>query len=144
MFVRHMPKISGCVTPSRCITTHHFQLLRTFWATVHATNNIRSAPASSVLTQVSHWSHNAYTANCHLHGSGERNGEQRRTKVSFDRTMMQALELLRLAIRHVSTHWTVKKSSQPLSSYSCLKALVRQSVSQWKILLNKRIFKISY
>jgi len=35
-------------------------------------------------------------------GSGEKNGEQRRAKVSFGRTMMQALELLRLAKRHVS------------------------------------------
>ena len=33
---------------------------------------------------------------------GERNGEQRRTKISFVRTMMQALELLQLAKRHVS------------------------------------------
>jgi len=35
------------------------------------------------------------TANCHLCGSGEWNGEQR----SFGRTMMQALKLLRLAKR---------------------------------------------
>jgi len=35
-------------------------------------------------------------------GSGERNGEQRRTKVSFVRAMMQALELLWLAERHIS------------------------------------------
>ena len=34
---------------------------------------------------------NDATANRHLHGSGERNREQRRTKVSFGRTMMQAL-----------------------------------------------------
>ena len=34
----------------------------------------------------------------HLHDSGEKNGEQRKTTlVSFDETMMQALELLRLA-----------------------------------------------
>jgi len=32
-----------------------------------------------------------------VRGSGERNGEQKRTKVSFGRTMMQALELLQLA-----------------------------------------------
>ena len=41
------------------------------------------------------------TSNCHLRGSGERNGAQRRTKVSFDRTMMQVLEVLRLAERQV-------------------------------------------
>jgi len=33
------------------------------------------------------------TTNCPLCDSGERNGEKRRTKVSFGRTMMQALEL---------------------------------------------------
>jgi len=37
------------------------------------------------------------TANCHLRGSEERNGEQKRTKVSFDRTMMRVLELQQLA-----------------------------------------------
>ena len=41
-------------------------------------------------------------ANRYLRSSGERNGEQRRTKVSFGRTMMQALELQRLAKRHIS------------------------------------------
>ena len=37
------------------------------------------------------------TSNGHLSGSGERNGEQGRTKVSFVRSMMWALELLQLA-----------------------------------------------
>ena len=41
-------------------------------------------------------------ANCYLCGSGESNGERRRTKVSFGRTMMRALELLQLVKRHVS------------------------------------------
>jgi len=41
------------------------------------------------------------TANCHLHGSGERNGEQRRTKVSFGITMMRTLEQLQLVKRHI-------------------------------------------
>ena len=39
--------------------------------------------------------------NRHLRGKGERNGIQRRIKVSFGRTMMQALELLWLTKRHV-------------------------------------------
>jgi len=42
------------------------------------------------------------TANRHLHGSEERNGEERKTKVSFGRTMMRALELQWLAKRHIS------------------------------------------
>jgi len=35
------------------------------------------------------------TTNHHLRGSGKENGVQRKTKVSFGRTMMQALELQR-------------------------------------------------
>ena len=42
------------------------------------------------------------TSNCHLRGSEERNGEQKRTKVSFGSTMMRALKLQRLAKRHIS------------------------------------------
>ena len=48
-----------------------------------------SASAITAVTTVS-----SATANCHLHSNGKRNGEQRRTKVSFDRNMMGALELL--------------------------------------------------
>jgi len=47
-------------------------------------------------------SRSSATTNCHLCGSGERNGEQRRANVSFGRTMMQALELLQLVKRHIS------------------------------------------
>jgi len=42
------------------------------------------------------------TANFHLRGSEEMNGEQRRTKVSFGRTMVRALELQQLAKKHMS------------------------------------------
>ena len=71
------------------------------WLTFQA-NNLISAPASAALSEVSHQSHNTCTANRHLRGSVERNGVQRRTKISFGRTMMQALELLHLVKRHVS------------------------------------------
>ena len=66
-----------------------------------AKNNVRSTPASSALILVSHQSHNRRTTNRHLRDCGERNGAQRRTKISFGRTMMQTVELLRLAKRHV-------------------------------------------
>jgi len=46
-------------------------------------------------------SHNLLTTNRHLCGSGERNRAQRRTKVSLGLTMMQVLELLQLAKRHI-------------------------------------------
>ena len=42
-------------------------------------------------------------------GSGERNGVQWRTKVSFGKTIMQALELLQLAKRHVSGQSNVEQ-----------------------------------
>ena len=50
-----------------------FLALRTLQVTFHVENSIRSAPASTALTQVLHQSHNARTANRHLRGSGERN-----------------------------------------------------------------------
>ena len=49
------------------------------------------------------------TTNCHQRGSEERNGEQRRTKESFGRTMMRALELQRLAKRHIAGRSNVEQ-----------------------------------
>jgi len=57
------------------------------------------------------------TTNHHLRGSGERNGEQRRTKVSFGRTMMQALELQRLAKRTSWDEATLNSEEISFSSY---------------------------
>jgi len=72
-----------------------------FWLPFQGKNNVRSTPACTTLSYVSHQSQNEHTANCHLHSKGERNGVQRRTKVSFGRTMIQALKLLRLAKKHM-------------------------------------------
>ena len=55
----------------------------TYYAMFQAKNNIRSVPASSALTLISHQSHNVCTAHHHLCAKEERNGVQRRTKVSF-------------------------------------------------------------
>jgi len=57
--------------------------VRTCWTTFQAKNNIRSAPVGSALTQVSHRSYKACTANRHLRAKRERNGVQRRTKASL-------------------------------------------------------------
>jgi len=66
-------------------------------------NKVRSTPASSALALVLHQSYNVRLENCRLlHGSGERDGAQRRTKVSFRRIRMEALELLQLMNRNVS------------------------------------------
>ena len=86
-----------------------FLAFQTCWATFQAENNVRSSPASSAPNLVLHQSHNTCTANRHLCGSVERNGAQRRTKVNFSRTMMQALELLRLTKRHVSVRSDVEQ-----------------------------------
>ena len=58
--------------------------------------------AITAVTKVSMKPRSGATANHHLRGSQERNGEQRRTKISFGRTMMRALKLQRLAKRHIS------------------------------------------
>ena len=100
-----------------------FQLLQTLWITAQAKNSIRNVPA---LTQVSRQSHNVRTVNCHLHSKEERNGAQRKTKVSFGRTMMQALELLRLMKGHVSRRNSkeIKPVAIAIIKFACLKALV--------------------
>jgi len=59
---------------------------------------------TSVITAVTKFSmkpRNGATTNCHLRDGGERNGKQRRTKVSFGKTMMQALELQQLGKGHI-------------------------------------------
>ena len=66
-----------------------FQLFKHF-GSIPSNNkktNVRSTPASTALTLVSHQSHNVCNANRHPCGSGERSGAQRRTKVSVGRTM---------------------------------------------------------
>ena len=94
-----------------------------------------SAIAAVTKSSMKSWS--SATANCHLCCSGKRNGEQRVTKLSFDGTMMQALELLRLAKRHVSgwsgiEQW--RNQAHSLSSYRIRlfwrHQSVRYSVSQ--------------
>ena len=63
--------------------------LETCWATFKANNSVRSAPAFTLVL------HQAIMCIpqivMHLCSKGERNGAQRETKVSFGRTMMQAL-----------------------------------------------------
>jgi len=111
-----------------------FLAVWTVLETFQVTNNTRSIPASSALTQVSHWSHNRRTANRHQHGSGERNGEWRRTKVSFSRTMMQALELLWLAKRHISGGSDMeqcKNQARSLSGYWVTLVYRHYYVSEW-------------
>ena len=65
-----------------------------------------------------HQSHNVCTPNHHLRGSEERNGVQKRTKVSFGSTMMQVLELLWLVKRHVSGQSDIERCKNQAHSVS--------------------------
>ena len=86
------PYKSGCVALTVCIITLRFASRSSnVWLPFQAKNNVTSTPASTALTKVSHRSHYVRTANRHVRGKRERNGIQRRTKVSFGRTMMQAM-----------------------------------------------------
>jgi len=49
-------------------------------------------------------------------GSGERNGAQRRAKINFGKTMIQTLELLQLAKRHISGQSLNSAKIKPLAS----------------------------
>ena len=60
--------------------------------------------AITAVTKVSMKPRSGATANRHLRDSQERNGEQRRTKVSFGGTIMRSLKLQRLEKRHISRY----------------------------------------
>ena len=68
----------------------------------HKDSMLNTSAITAVTTKSSMKPRSSATTNHHLCRRGERNGEQSRTKVSFGRTMMQALELLWLMKRHVS------------------------------------------
>jgi len=101
---------------------------------LQAKNNIRSALAGSELTLVSRQSYNTHTAYRHLRAKEEKNGVQRRTKVSFGRIMMRALELLQLARRHIPDEVTF--NSEEIKDVAiaiinlCFSEGISQSVSQ--------------
>ena len=92
-------------------------VVRTCRTAFQAKNNVWSTPADSALTLVSHQSHNARTANRHLRAKGERNGIQRRP-IIFGKSMMRALELLRLAKRHILGRSDIEQWRNQGCSYS--------------------------
>jgi len=108
-----------------CCSTmmYHYSSFPAALNTFQAKNTAWSAPASTALTQVSLWNRNALPliVTCVIVEKGmEHKGEQ---KVS---SMMQALELLRLAKMYITTlnSEEIKPVVKPLSSYACLKVLV--------------------
>jgi len=72
-------------------------------------DGVLNTSAITAVTKSSMKPQSGATTNRHLSGSGERNGEQRRTKVSFGGTMIRALELQQLAKRHISGRSDVKQ-----------------------------------
>ena len=136
-------------TPLRSLS-HSEKVNRQLCFVFNGVQNVSSKRHTSAITAVTNSSMKSWcstTANRHLRSSGQRSAEQRRTKVSFSRTMMQALELLQLAKRHISGQSDVEKwrNQGCLSSYACLKASVRgEWVSQSVENLTKhKIFKTS-
>ena len=77
--------------------TFHFQCCITFTERFKQKNSMLNTSAITAVTKSSMKPRSGATTNRHLRGSGERNGEQRRTKVTFGRAMMQALELLHIS-----------------------------------------------
>jgi len=86
-------------------------------------NSMLNTSAITAVIKVSMKPRSGATANHHLRGSQERNGEQRRTKVSFGRTMILALKLQRLAKRHISGWSNVEQwrnQAHSLSGYQVM------------------------
>jgi len=70
------------------------------------------------------------TANRNLRGSGEMNGEQRRTKVSFGRTVMQALEPQRLAKSTSRDEATVNSEQIKPIALAVIELCLSEGISQ--------------
>jgi len=65
-----------------------FQCCLTFYRVFKQKDSMLSASAITAIIKSSMKPRSGATANHHLHSSAERNGERRRTKVSFNRTVM--------------------------------------------------------
>jgi len=70
------------------------------------------------------------TVNCYLHGSGESHGEQRRIKVTLDKAMIQALELLRLAKRCILDEVTMNSEEIKSVALVNIKLHLSEGISQ--------------
>ena len=134
---------SGCVALTQCIITLRFAFSSSnVWLSFQTKNNVKSAPACTALTLVSHQSHNTRIANRHLHGKGERNRVQRRALVeprckhwsccswrkgtSPDKATLNSEEIKPLAIASIKLHL-----SEGISKGVC--EWVSQSVSQYTV-----------
>ena len=110
-------KVGILVNQSVSLSFISLPALQTFWVTFLAKSNKRSTPASTTFTQFSHQSHKVHTANCLPSDSGERNEAQRRSKITFGRSMMQTLELLYIK-GHVSGWSNVEQWRNQICVYS--------------------------
>ena len=71
------------------------QCVLPFYKLFKQKDSVINTSATIEVTKSSIKPQSSTTTNHHLRGSGERNGEQRRTKVSFGRSMTRALELVK-------------------------------------------------
>ena len=123
----------------------------TFYRTLQAKNSMRNTSAIIAVTKSSIKPWRGATTNCHLPNSGERNTEQRRTKVGLGRAMMQALELQRLAKRNASGRSDVEQQRNQACSYSHYQIMLvwrhqlvsskPKVVSQWRYECSIRVLE---
>ena len=93
-------------------------VVKQFTERIKQKDSMLNTSAITAVTKFSTKPRSSTITNCHLRGSGERHVEQRRTKVSFGRTMIRALELQRLAKRHISGQSDVKQRRNQAYSFS--------------------------
>ena len=128
----------GLISHSERAITLRFQCCLTFYRTFKQKDSMLNTSAITAITKSSMKPRSGTTANRHLGGSGKENGEYRRTKVSFGRTMMWAFELQRLVKRHISGGSDVEKWRNQVHSFSGYRVTlvwrhhqtISQSVSQ--------------
>jgi len=106
-----------------------FQCCLTFIERFKQKDNMISTSAITAFTNSSMKSGSGATANCYLCSSGEKNGKQRRIKLSFGRTMMQALKLLRLAKRCVLARSNVEQGRNKAHSLSGINLCLSDGIS---------------
>jgi len=104
---------------------------------------ITSAINENIKSSLKPWSGTTANHNLHMYSSGERNQEQRKTKVSFGSTTIWALELQRSVKRHIASRDKAMLNSEEIKPIAlavielCLSEGISQSDSQ---LISRKIY----
>ena len=112
------PTIDESQWKGKWVITLHFQCYLIFTKCFKQKDSMINTSVFTAVIKSSIKPRSGTTTNRHLCSSGERYGEQKRTKVSFGRAMMQALELLWLAKRHFSGRSDVEQQRNQAHSLS--------------------------